>query len=225
MLHERTIPAVSLFGLLGMLMCGCHKEEEAPAKSIPAPTAAAKTVVNLPSDLVSLKAEAEKAKSQADLVMASLDATIAAADGDPRPPFKKFEADLEGLIAQAETVRSRADGMKAKGKDYFKTWEAQLAQISTPDIKKAAEARRNELAKNYDGINVNMAAAREKYDKLISFLTDLKKVMGNELNAEGLKAIAPKVEQAKTGTNALKESVDAVLADVDKIAAIYSPGK
>ena len=51
------------------------------------------------------------------------------------------------------------------------------------------------------------------------------KVMENDLNAQGLKAIAPKVAQAKDMVTEAKGNVGALLADVDKIAAIYSPGK
>jgi hypothetical protein len=219
------IGAAALGGFLA-LFAGCGKEETpvATPPAPPAPKAPAVTIA-LPADLTAMKAEVEKGKAALDGLLASLDATVAAADGDPRPPFAKFQKDLDGLKAQVGTIRSRADAMKAKGKDYFKAWETKLAEIATPEIKKAAEARKDELSKIYDAILADMAKSREGFDKYFAFLTDLSKVMENDLNAQGLKALAPKVTQAKEDGAQVKATVDAVVSEIDKIAAIYSPGK
>ena len=217
---------IGVAALLALTLGGCEKGEQAVAPPPPpAPPAPPVAKMALPADLTALKTEAEKGKAQLDLVLASLDATVAAADGDPRPPFAKFQADLKGLTTQTEAIRARAEAMKSKGKDYFKTWESQLAAIATPEIKKAAEARREELAKFYDAILTDMAKARETYDKQSAFMSDMAKVMENDLNAQGLKAIAPKVNQAKEDAKGVKGNVDAILADLEKISAIYSPGK
>jgi len=230
MIKPRLIVAVLSFSVLAMLPVGCDNKGEAPAasKTTQPPAAvpvAPKVDVALPIDLSTLKAEAEKAKAQADLTIASLDATLAAADADPRPAFQKFQKDLEGLKAQASIVRTRGDAMKSKGQAYFKAWEAQLAQIATPEIKKAAETRRGEISKNYDEILSSMAATRESYDKLMAFMGDLSKVMENDLNAQGLKAVVPKVDQAKEQVKGVQAGVDGVIANLGKITSIYSPGK
>jgi DUF2959 family protein len=213
---------ISLLGGLGILLGGCENGESGPGAKTP-PVEKSAASVKLPADLVAFKAEVDKGKAQIDMVIASLESTISAAD--PKPEFKKYQTAVEGMKAQASTIRSRADAMKSKGKAYFKTWEDQLAAIATPEIKKAMEARRDELAKEYETVTTLMAKAREDYDKFMSFQTDLAKVMENDLNPSGLQAIAPKVAQAKDQARDVKVDVDAVLAEIDKLAAIYSPGK
>jgi len=215
---------------------GCSKTEPQPLPPVKPAADAGKATqqgalppvdlkVSLPVELSALKAETEKAKAQVDLVITSLESTVAAADADPRPAFQKFQKDFEALKAQGDTVRARADAMKAKGRDYFKAWEAGLAAIATPEIKKAAEARRDDLAKSFDGIIATMGQVREGYDKYISFMTDIEKVMENDLNAQGLKTMASKLDAVKEGAGTVKTNADAVLAELGKIAAIYSPGK
>jgi hypothetical protein len=207
---------VALLGVMGLMFTGCEPSESGPA------TAKGGGAM-LPADLVAFKAEVEKGKSQIDLVTTSLDATSSAAD--PKPEFKKYQAALDSLKSQGNVIRSRADAMKSKGKDYFKAWEEQLAAMSTPEIKKAIEARRDELAKNYETVTSGMAKARESYDKFMSYQGDLSKMMENDLNPSGLQAIAPKIAKAKDMAKEVKGDVDAVLGQVDKLAAIYSPGK
>ena len=215
---------VSLLGGLGVLLGGCENGESGPgAKPPAAPGDKAAVNVKLPADLVAFKAEVDKGKAQIDMVIASLETTVSSAD--PKPEFKKYQAALEELKSQASVVRSRADAMKSKGKAYFKTWEDQLAAIATPEIKKAMEARRDELAKEYETVTTLMAKARENFDKFMAFQEDLSKVMENDLNASGLQAIAPKVAQAKDLARNVKVDIDAVLAEIGKLAAIYSPGK
>jgi hypothetical protein len=214
---------VSLFGGLGLLLGGCEKEESGPGAKTPPPPPAGAVNVKLPADLVAFKAEVDKGKAQIDMVIAALETTVSSAD--PKPEFKKYQSALSELKSQASVVRSRADAMKSKGKAYFKTWEDQLAQIATPEIKKAMESRRDELAKSYETVTTLMAKARENFDKFMGFQEDLSKVMENDLNASGLQAVAPKVTQAKDQARDVKVDIDAVLAEINKLAAIYSPGK
>ena len=65
---------------------------------------------------------------------------------------------------------------------------------------------------------------REVYEPFVSDLKDIKKILENDLNPEGIKAIAPQIAKLKSAATSVKEHIDAVMASLGKIAAIYSPG-
>src|SRR5262245_39064034 len=157
----------------GMLP-GCRKEEE--------PT----VVVKLPPGLMSLQEEIGKGKTQVGTTIASLEGVVAAAGSNAKPKFDDFVKNLKGLEDQAAAIKSKADDMRARGAAYFKAWEDQLATVSTPSIKEAAEKRRDQLTKNYEGVTVAAEAAREAYKPLISDLKDIEKMLTNDLTADGV---------------------------------------
>ena len=206
-------PIVVLLGSLLVVSAGCKKEPDT-------------SNVQLPAELLSLRAETEKGKALLDKTVASLEAIIAAAiaDSDPRPAYEAYKKDLAELVTQTAAVRSRADAMKAKGTAYFAAWNEKLGAIATPEIKAAAEKRRAEIDADYAAITENMAKCREEYDGILSTLQDFGKILENDLNTEGLKALKPKVEPFKAEVKKLQADLDGVLGSLNKIAAIYSPG-
>ncbi len=224
---------VVVVGSLSLSVGGCQKEE--PKAPVPTVSEKTKEVVppvvtnavesKLPSDLALLQAEAERGRASLDVVMASLDTVIASADADPKAAFGKLTKDLSALEAQVKVVRSRSDAMKSKGAAYFKTWETQLGAIATPEIRQAAEKRRDEITKDYDSILASMAKSREAYDQIFSTLKDFEKILANDLNPQGIKAMAPKVGPVKAQVKTLTADVASILGSLKKIASVYSPGR
>jgi len=217
-----TVLIAALVASISVLGAGCTKKEGEQAK--PGTPGAAKVQVKLPAEMTALQDEVTKGTTLLDKVMASLDTVIAAADKNPTAQFGEYKKDLAALESQVTAVRSRSDAMKAKGADYFKSWETQLATIATPAIKAAAEKRKDEIGKDYTSILEKTAKTRESYDGIFTTLQDFGKILENDLNAEGIKALAPKVAPVKEKIAALKTDLDGVLGSLKKIASIYSPG-
>ena len=210
-----TVTLRRLAGCLGLglaLLHGCNK----------APPA---VEMKLPPDLAALQAEIEKGKGQLDATVAAFDSLVAGGGGDLKKSYGQFVEKLAGLESQAAAVRGRADDMRAKGAAYFKAWEEQFAKFTTPAIVEAAQKRREELTKNYESLTAAMGKARESYQPLVSTLNDLKKVMENDLNAEGVKSLAPKAKEIGESAKTVKASLDAVVGELKNIVAIYSPMK
>lgn len=193
-----------------LFVAGCGKSE-GPKKEVP-----------LPADLVQFKADVEATRAQTDLTLGKLDALIATTAGDLTAPYKAFAEAVAKLDADRNVVLKRGADMKAKGAAYFEQWEKQLAAMGTPEVKELAEKRKADLAAKYTALLETTAATREMSDALFGRLKDVEKVLGNDLNAEGLKAIAPLVEKVKEARKPVKENVDAIMGRLEEISAVYS---
>jgi hypothetical protein len=193
-----------------LLLPGCTKEEE--------PT----VVVKLPSGLTSLQEEIDKGKKQIGLTITSLEAVVASAGSNSKPKFDEFVKSMTALEAQAAAVKVKADDMRARGAAYFKAWEDQLAAVSTPAVKEAAEKRRDQLTKNYEGVTTAAEAAREAYKPLLSDLKDIQKMLTTDLTADSVKALVAPVAKIKEDGKVVGEKLDAVVEALKKIGAVYS---
>jgi uncharacterized protein YoxC len=129
---------------------------------------------------------------------------------------------MEALEAQASAIKAKADDMRARGTAYFKAWEDQLASVSTPSVKEAAEKRREQLTKNYEGVTTAAEAAREAYKPLLSDLQDIRKILTTDLTADSVKALAAPVAKIKESGKALGDKLDVVVEALKKIGAVYS---
>jgi uncharacterized protein YoxC len=193
-----------------LLVSGCTKDDE-PA-----------VVVKLPPGLVALQEEVVKGKEQIGLTIASLEGVIAAAGPNAKPKIDEFTKSMGALETQAAAIKVKADDMRARGTAYFKAWEDQLAAVSTPAIKEAAEKRRDQLTKHYEGVTVAAEAAREAYNPLLSDLKDIQKMLATDITADSVKALAAPVAKLKESGKAVGEKLDAVVEALKKIGAVYS---
>ena len=197
--------------LLTLVLPGCSKEEE--------PT----VVVKLPPGLVSLQEEIDKGKKQIGLTISSLEGVIATAGtAATKPKYDEFVKSMAALDTQAAAIKAKADEMRARGAAYFKVWEEQLATVSTPSVKEAAEKRREQLTKHYEGVTTATEAAREAYKPLLSDLQDIQKMLTTDLTADSVKALAAPVAKLKEDGKVVGEKLDQVVQALSKIGAVFS---
>jgi uncharacterized protein YoxC len=207
---------IALSGLLLTMLAvlpqpGCRKGDEEPTE-----------VVKLPPALVSLQDEVGKGKAQIGVTIGALEAVVAAAGPGAKPKFDEFVKAMAALEAQSTAIKAKADDMRARGAAYFKAWEDQLATVATPSIKEAAEKRRDQLTKHYEGVTAAAEAAREAYKPLLSDLRDVQKMLTTDLTADSVKALAAPVAKLKDTGKALGDKLDAVVEALKKIGAVYS---
>jgi hypothetical protein len=208
--RRRFLVGLCVVCLLGAFsVAGCGKSE--PPKQVP-----------LPADLVQFKADVEKTRAQTDVTLTKLDALVATTSGDLTAPYKAFTEAVAKLDADRTALLKRGDDMKAKGAAYFQQWESKLAAISTPEVKEVAEKRKADLTAKYTALLETMGTTREMSDALFGQLKDVEKILGNDLNADGLKGIAPMVEKVKEARKPVKENVDAIMGRLEEISAVYS---
>jgi hypothetical protein len=164
-------------------------------------------------------------KKAIDATMKSLGDIAATANTDPRKAYEQYKKDVANLESTAAKIRSRAQAMQASGQAYFAQWQQELSQVSNPDVRELAEKRKAKLQEAFDTIAETAKPLKEQFDPWMTDLKDLQLYLSNDLTVAGVNSAKSMFKKtAKKGVT-VQESMDAVLAELNTIAATITPAK
>jgi hypothetical protein len=164
-------------------------------------------------------------KKEADATMVALDKVVTSATTDPRKAFKEFDKAVPRIDDAAKKAKKRAEDMKARGQEYFKQWEKELAEVNNEDIRKLAEERKAKLQATFGSIKSFMEPARDQFNTWLADLKDLQKYLGNDLTIAGVDAAKELISKTKAEGQGVQQSLDKVIAELNTIVATLPPAK
>jgi hypothetical protein len=164
-------------------------------------------------------------KKEVDATVVALDKIVTTATTDPRKAYKEFEKAVPRVDDAAKSAKKRAEDMKAKGLEYFKDWEKELAQVNNPEIRRLAEERKAKLQATFGSIKVFMEPVRDQFDPWLADLKDMQKYLSNDLSIGGIDAGKELIGKAKTSGREVQQSIDKVIAELNTIVATLTPAK
>jgi len=219
------------------LIAGCERKgPPAEAKTTPAPPAKEPEVkkpdptgldraTQATQSLESVRAELQKGKLQIDSTLAALTSVVKEAESNPKPSFDAFVKNMGDLETQAAAARMRADDMRIHGQAYFEGWSKDINAIRSESVKEAASERMEDLKENYDAITAASTKLKEAYQPFISQLPEVKKSLENDLTAKGIDRISGQVDKAKKNGENVKEAIDDLNEQLNKLAERISGAK
>ena len=137
--------------------------------------------------------------------------------------YATYSAELTTLAALTEKTSVESAVVRNSGKELFAQWEAETQSINNPDIRAVAETRRAKLQAAYDDMLTPLIDARANFTPLISDFTDLRKVLALDLTPAGIEAVQPLIKKVNAESATTIKSLDALSAELDKIAAVLPP--
>ena len=164
-------------------------------------------------------------KKAIDASMKSLSAIAATANTDPRKAFKQYTKDLDKLESTAAKIRKRAQSMREQGQAYFKQWEKELAEVNNPEIRNLAASRKAKLQETFESIRKYTEPLKAQFDPWMADLKDLQKYLSNDLTIGGVDAAKGLFSKTTSGGMEVQKSMDALLAELNTIAATIAPAK
>jgi hypothetical protein len=164
-------------------------------------------------------------KKAIDATMKALGDIATTATTDPRKPFEQYSKAVANLESTAEKVKKRGDAMKAQGAAYFKQWEAELAQVNNPEIRKLAETRKAKLQETFDNIRKYTEPLKTQFAPWMASLKDLQKYLGNDLTIAGVDAAKSLFTKATNEGLEVQKAMDALLAELNTVSATITPAK
>lgn len=174
------------------------------------------------ASLRDLRAEIAGCQKQLESTLASLGEVVTTGSTDPRPAYDKFVGELNSLTSQRETVRARADAMRAQSDEYFKSWQNDLQGIQSPEVRQVSEEQRVKAQEKFKKLQDLAADTKDKFDPVMGSLQDIKMLLGNSLNQSGIAAATPLVTKAKESGAATSQSIGALLAELDSVIGTIS---
>ena len=168
-------------------------------------------------------AQIYQGNAQINLVMASLNNLVERPQADLRPQYDKFSEAVNQLQSLARDVNDKATDMQAKGADYFKDWDQQLATIKNEDIRARSEKRAKEVQAKLFALNGSYQEAKTAFKPFMSDLKDIQTALGNDLTPAGIDAVKKTVAQANKEVKPLKKTVSKLGDDFKSLGVSMSP--
>jgi hypothetical protein len=175
--------------------------------------------------MADFRQEIVKGKQAIDATMATLNQIEVQAVSNPRKAYEKYCKDVANLAAIAEKARKRGQDMKEQGQAYFAQWELQMSQVKDPAVQKLAQQQRNKLRQAFDNIKTYTEPLKAKFDPWMSDLKDLQTYLGNDLSVSGIDAAKSLIGKAKSEGVEVQKSMDALIAELNSVAATLTPAK
>jgi chromosome segregation ATPase len=200
--------AVSAAGVLG----GCASNDPGRDRS-------AKAV----SGLRDTRAELAAGRAQLDKTLAALD-RLQAAQGDLRPAYDDYKDQVKATEDHAKSAAERSADMQARAGEYQQKWAEEMAQVSDPNLKAAAESRAAKLRGRYATITAKAQDGRAAYQPYIRDLKEIQTYLSNDLTPAAIQAAGPAFKKAKSDGQTVRQKLDAVYAELDAVAIELSPG-
>lgn len=177
------------------------------------------------ASIAEFRDEIVNVKKEVDATMTSLGQIVAEATINPRNAFKEFDRNVPGVDSAAQKAKKHAEDMKAKGQEYFKQWEKELANVNNQEIRKLAEARKAKLQEVFGNIKAVMEPVRDQFNAWLADLKDLHKYLSNDLTISGIDAAKELISKTNTEGQAVQQSMDKVIAELNTIVATITPAK
>jgi hypothetical protein len=166
------------------------------------------------SSMQKTRAEVQKTSDQIDVTLKALNDLVEKPQANLRPQYQAFTGTIEGLKAQANLVKTRADEMRAQGTAYFKDWEQDPDAPISPELKAS-----------YGNIAGEFTKARDAFNPFLDSLADIQKFLGMDLTGSGIVGVGDLAKQANANGAEVKARIQAVSKELDTVAKLLSPAK
>jgi ribosome-associated translation inhibitor RaiA len=164
-------------------------------------------------------------KKEVDATVAALDKIVTTATTDPRKAYKEFDKAVPRIDDAANKAKKRGEEIKARGQAYFKEWEKELAAVNSMEIRQLADERKAKLQGIFGNIKTFMEPARDQFNPWLADLKDLQKYLSNDLTIGGVDAAKGLIAKTKAGGQAVQQTMDKVIAELNTIVATLTPAK
>jgi hypothetical protein len=196
---------------LTVLACASSEQQEKAAKA-----------ENAANSLQATRTQISSVNTALDKAVATLTDLTQKPQADLSPQFAAYKAAVAELEAQAKTLGETAQAMRARGEEYFKSWEQDLGGINNPDLRQISADRRAKLSASYQKVTDGYSKAKAAFDPLLTELTDVQKVLGLDLTDNGLKMASNTAAEAKGNAETVKKELNGVSDELDKLAKVLS---
>jgi hypothetical protein len=193
-------------GIVGLLTIGAQATQEQLAASIR-----------------DARLEATRTLDQLKLTLDTLTAVTKQKEGDLRPAYNAFAAEVPKTEAAAGWTRTRVEWMASDGEKYFASWQKTIDSVANESLRGKAQKRLNAARKSYDKIAVALRGAAEKFQPFLSDLADIQKILSNDVTRNGVKAVKGTVNDANWRYNGVRGSVNDALKELQKMEKTLSP--
>lgn len=162
----------------------------------------------------------------ADQLKATLDALnnlVRQPQPDLPGAYSAFAAEVPKTQHAAQWTQTRVNWMGSEGQTYFTGWQSTIDQIVNPNLRKKAQRRLESVKASYGRVNKSLTTATEKFEPFLSDLSDIQKILSNDITPGGVKAIKETVSDANWRYRSVNSAIQQALREMRRMEASLSP--
>jgi len=155
--------------------------------------------------------------------VSALNAMVEKPEGDLTAMFNTYRNDLSRLEDVAKKVGSRADAVWDQKDEYFEQWEKSLDEINNEEFKNIAEERKKLVLAAFGRVQKSLDDTSASFEPLLKNLQDIRTMLTNDLNATGVRAIAPIATQITDQSAKTRKDIARTHTDLGNLARTITP--
>jgi hypothetical protein len=177
----------------------------------------------LASSIKDTRVETTRTSEQLKATLGALNALTKQEQGDLRPAYNTYCAEVAKTEAAAAWTRTRIQWMSGDGRKYFTDWQTTVNGIANESLRKKSQKRLDAVQQSYDKVLASLQLAGEKFKPFLSDLSDIQKALAADVTAGGVKAIKSTVKSANWNHQFVDQAVQSALKEMEKMEKALSP--
>ena len=166
--------------------------------------------------------ETARISLQLKATLGALNALTQKTQGDLRPAYNTFAAEVTNTVAAAATTAARVQWMDGEGQQYFKNWQDTITSIANESLRKKSQKRLETVRSEFDDVKKELKEASAKFKPFLSDLSDIQKTLASDVTAAGVKSVRSTVKSANWNHQFVDNAIKAALKDMDKMEKALS---
>ena len=171
------------------------------------------------------KADMLKLKDQVTATTAALNDLITDPQRDLKPQYKAFAVAVNKLDAMAKKSRERGVAIQANLDKYVDAWREEVVTVQDVKLREQALDRVNQAKESFKQLYAKLTAMKEALAPYVGSLKDIQRYLDTDLTPAGLQTIRTMATKAIASDKAILQQVDAVAAEIERVAAELTAGQ
>jgi hypothetical protein len=148
-----------------------------------------------------------------DQTLGSLNDLVNNPSGDLEPKLKAYNDNVSGLQTMYQNLQDGVADARNKATVYLTNWDAKISTIMNPDIKNAAQQRKDAVQNEINDVKKSYAEVRVDFDPFMASLKDIQTVLNSDLTAGGISSVKGAATTATAKGDKLKQSLGTLADD------------
>jgi predicted RNase H-like nuclease (RuvC/YqgF family) len=167
--------------------------------------------------------QVDLARSEVTKATTALDAFSRSSPPDLRSNFKTYQSTVKALEHANADLRQKTQEMETQGRKYFETWDTNMAQIRSEDIRSRSKERRQEVTAKFGEIQQLYQDARKQFDPFIDNLHDIQRLLSVDLTPAGVTSAGEFIEKARVNSMSVHQSLTSLSDGLKRFSLSLNP--
>ncbi|HUK81752.1 MAG TPA: DUF2959 family protein [Verrucomicrobiae bacterium] len=193
--------------------------------TVTAQAAAPSAQENLAKSVEEIRTETLATRGQLQTSIGALTALTNQKEGDLKPAYDAFVAEVGKTHAVAAQTAKRAADMQTASKDYFGAWQQEIAGINNESLRRTAQKRLDSARRNYDKAIASLQEAANRFKPLLTELDDVQKMLAMDVTAAGVKSVRGVANDARRDGDRVRATITDALSNLQDLGVALSTTK